>query len=796
MPVKQLTTWPTESDLEAAIEAGLKRAFPWLPKESIRHQTKFAFSFGRSTIEVDGTTASRSEARADILLHWGDEPLAVLELKRASVPLTAEDKAQGLSYARMLHPRPPLVVVTNGVDVQFLETHTGNDWAPSEPGEAAFKQLLESASRASVIDLKQAVSTLMGSSPDIWVQAVRQASTLIIDELSGPWSNATLPFVRDFLIPRRATSVVLVLLRRGSRLITVEGTPIVGKSNVLRELVAQTGSSGDKIVLYLEADSGGGVFQALANVFRSAISWPVTREEAREWALRLSKAGGPALVLAIDGLGAERDDPHRDIEDLTSVAFGEGIQVVAALDDVIAERVTLNSTGRNASAIGRRADRVKLGLLDNDEFAQARAVLWENGLAVIAGAESAEELRVPWVLRAAGACYEESPRRRDENLAAGIPPLLGLELIVHAREQFTDDELRRLFRGVAEAAIADASDRKRPVGLILQSLAVFVVRRKTLRNSLEAAEIDVLIDRALLRPYQPPSGEPLLIARHSELLASEIADLLGRELATRAQKDPTQAADWIAGAAANFPLGDVVAAQAILDATMRHGGLPIQVIVALLETPPQRHAVKPGTRTAVYFPGIGSFDMTFREGGSIDVEVSGRRHVIEADPDEEAPCFYGDYHPWLILSHLAGKPFIWGSDLEDRAARVDPMLLLEVGSCPTVLRLPGGTPGLASLPIHDIPGVGSIVCHEAGIVEPITWSIFRFLITEGKGAEDWVQEAVKRESLPLLARIDIALRSVALTAAPRVAPWAQQALETCVRPALLALPPLHPGDAE
>ena len=125
MTVKQLTAWPTEADLEAAIHAGLRRAFPWLPAGAIRHQIKFAFSFGRAAIEIDGATSSRAEARADVLLHWGDQALAVLELKRPGAELSQADDAQGLSYARMLHPRPPLVAVTNGDDVRLLETNTG-----------------------------------------------------------------------------------------------------------------------------------------------------------------------------------------------------------------------------------------------------------------------------------------------------------------------------------------------------------------------------------------------------------------------------------------------------------------------------------------------------------------------------------------------------------------------------------------------------------------------------------------------------------------------------------------------
>ena len=142
MPAKQLTTSPTEADLEASIHHAVAQAFPWLARGSIRHQTRFAFSFGRKKIEVDGAEVSRAESRSDIILYNGERPLAVLELKRAGVPLTADDDAQGLSYARVLNPSPPLVVVTNGNDLHIVETHGGKKWAATVPTEQEFQALV------------------------------------------------------------------------------------------------------------------------------------------------------------------------------------------------------------------------------------------------------------------------------------------------------------------------------------------------------------------------------------------------------------------------------------------------------------------------------------------------------------------------------------------------------------------------------------------------------------------------------------------------------------------------------
>src|SRR5260370_35764294 len=112
MPVNQLTVWPTEADFEADPQAALRRAFPWLPTASIRHQTKFSFTAGRSHIEVDGRAQSQVTAPADVLLFFIEQPLAVLELKRFGQANDFPDREPSLASARMSHPRPPLLVCT------------------------------------------------------------------------------------------------------------------------------------------------------------------------------------------------------------------------------------------------------------------------------------------------------------------------------------------------------------------------------------------------------------------------------------------------------------------------------------------------------------------------------------------------------------------------------------------------------------------------------------------------------------------------------------------------------------
>jgi hypothetical protein len=151
--------------------------------------------------------------------------------------------------------------------------------------------------------------------------------------------------------------------RQNKQLILVEGLPLSGKSNLLLELLSQTESADDLAVLFLESESGTGILPTLATVLSNTLSWPVTRDEARDWLLRLSRTGGPSLVIAIDGFGPGRENIRADVH-----FFGNRVRVVMTLDDSLVDQLVLNSTGRKKSAIGRRSERVRLDKLDDDEF--------------------------------------------------------------------------------------------------------------------------------------------------------------------------------------------------------------------------------------------------------------------------------------------------------------------------------------------------------------------------------------------------------------------------------------------
>jgi len=345
-------------------------------------------------------------------------------------------------------------------------------------------------------------------------------------------------------------------------------------------------------------------------------------------------------------------------------------------------------------------------------------------------------------------------------------------------------------RASAQAVLHDADDRTRPIGLVLESMATYTVRRQTLLKFLQNDDLEKLIQRGFLRPVLHESGEAVLVVRVPELVASEAADLLAIEIPAQAKNGAKAAAHWLSSKASSVPLGDVVGAQALIDAAHRHGSLSLALIKGLITSPPEKKIMSPGTKAALYFPGAGTIDMTFQEGGSILLQAHGQRHKIQSDPDDEQHVAYGNVHSYLILSHLASRPFAIEQDGEI-GARVDPAILTEVGSCPVVLRTAENPPEIGGgILTHELPDA-EVICEKSGIVEPITLSIFWFLGAADQLASEWLDDAIERNSYPLLSRLHIALGELASSADEKKAGFARRALDDLVKPALSAFPMFH-----
>ncbi|WP_343620410.1 type I restriction endonuclease [Acinetobacter proteolyticus] len=781
--LKKTTTQPTEADFEAEIHHLIKLIFPWLPAESIRHQTQFSFRFGQKVFNVDNSDfITKGKSRADIIILKDEVPLAVLELKRKGIELTDADAEQGLSYAMVLNPSPPLVVVTNGDETRFFVTHTKQAWKAENKSEENFQQLVTNAASVATKDLKFAIDILMGTNPNIWKQAIAHTTNDCYKELEASWDTPTLPFVPNFSIPRYdVLRAMLIQAYYEEKVIIIEGPPLIGKSNVLRQICEFK----DSAALYIEGGVGRGIFQIVADMLSKSLNWPLTKEDARNWLINLSNKEDDTLYLAVDNINFDDKDTIKDIEDLISSIFGKNLVIFLAMDDTVAEKLIKTPNGRTLSKIGRNTKRIKINTINDQEFGFVQNTLSEHNIYLMHGAFSAPEYRQPWVLRSICATLFRK-RDFDNKKPHLLPSMLSIDIFLHIREIFTDSELRRKYHAVASAILQDIKDGNRNRHLLIESTTTYVVRRTTVLKFLTEADLISLVDQGYLKPAMHKSSIAVLYSSIPELIASELAVIIATELLQLIQYDPKNAAEWLVNIASILPMGDIIAAQAMVEVSEEQDGIQLLLLEALINSPPQSRSLSIGSTFLVHIPQIGEINMTLLEDCKAELVFDGKREIINLDEDHE---LISSIYPWLILSHFASQTIF--KNTEKGKIRLDAEILLQVGTSKCILRRSNNTPELDGILVHNIPDIGAIVSYEMGVVEPITLSILSYLHNEGINATEWIDRAIATESMPLIARIHIALLTLSNLDNEEIRKWVQEILSEKISVALSKFPKLH-----
>lgn len=771
MILKQTTTEETEADLEARIHAAIKVAFPFMADNTIKHQIKFSFKFGRQTIVIDNGK-SRAEARLDILLEHNGIPLAIMELKRPGSNLSSDDSEQGLSYARLVQPLAPLVVITNGEDVRILITATGDPWQPETLCEEKFQTLIKHSSIVARDEIRSAINTLMGTSPKVWMQAVRQTSNNTFNELMATVEEPARPFSEEFFIERHASYKLMDKLKNGERVLVLAGVPLSGKSNVLRGLCKLTDGS-TIAALYIEAGIGQGALQLLADAISRSLCWPMSPDEARNWLIRLSWQEEAQLTLLFDGIQASDKVAIREIEDFSSSAFGASLSVVVAMDESTVQSIFQTANQRSLSPLGRRAKMVTVEHLNQDEFKCAQNLLNMHQVYLMHGADMAPEYREPWVLRA---IWNDAKNLSDgeKHQPILLPSLLGIQLIEFTRKRFAHDiELRRRFNGLACSMLTDAQDKNRPYQLVLQQIETGIIRRSVVIETLESGDLEWLIDHGYVRVGWDEAIGSTILVRLPELFASEMAYALTHELTDHIRINLKQAADWISGAAGNLPLGEIVAAQAIIDLAKRPKGLPFDLIHELLKIKPEKEIMPIGSICSVMIDN-NYFDLEIIESGRGIIKKCGQEFEIDLENDGSL-IGYKNISSWLILSHIAMMPF----DIQnEKRVRIAPILIFEIGKSIIPLRASNrGSQSMRMIPTIDMPGGVSMVCPDIGIIEAITLSMFNYLCLAEDQRDDWIKSAVNSDSIALLYRTNIALQMMSVLEEHKISSWAKTQLD-------------------
>lgn len=756
----------TEADLEARLAAVLPKLFPTLSPVRLRHQLSFSVKLGHKRYSVNGAHGA-VRGRLDVLLLLDERPLVVLELKAPGVPLTVEDKRQGLSYARLHEPPVPLLVLTNGTQVELYTAWDGKPWSGTTEDAAKVEALLGQAARAAASDIDDAVQQLLGARQGLWRQVLRHHTQHALEELEGPVHALMRPLATDFSVPR--TNVVRALAKstRAHPLTILTGPPMSGKTNILWQL-CKDAETHRVVPFYLDASAGttAGPLDQLATLVTSEFFSATTRDQALQWLLhgaRPPKDG--RLVIIVDGAsGTEGEQILKDLSLLERVAR-DRFSLLLCVDEAVWQRLSRRAGRAEPTPLARRAKVLKVEPLDGREFLKATRLARALGVGFLSGAVMNAEYREPRVLRLlVGTAHKARDKGAPDGLVNMLPAVREPYILEQAWSGFARAaELADDYRAIAREFARQRESPEGKPGVLAQLVSLFVHGQGALLAEeaevhLGTVRVERLRREGHLGQVQGPDERLYLLPRMPELLAAAGARELGAAVASQLDEEQNEAAYCTLLRSEVFPMGDCVGALAVSLAERQHPGAISILINFLLDDEPRQEAA----------PAVGSkFLMVL--GGRV-------QEVAVTEEMREDGTLKANLHPWLILAQFACHSMQLGEWEPDILAGI----LGRVASFPEVQRRPDDRYALGSvrpLRVHTVKGLGSFPCHRFGIVEPITQALHEAFFAAPDGIKSLVERLPAEKSLYVLtSRLDAAAHAAAEAADPTIKALAEQVL--------------------
>ena len=290
----------TEADADVAIVMPYLRS-AGIAAGQVRAQRSFSLQLGRGILPID---ADRPVARGrlDYLIVRDDgRPLFVVEVKAPGLTLTDGDRDQGISYARLVHPIAPVVVLTNGRETRLFDSFT------KEPiGDGEIEQRINRPHLlAAEDDLRaryEALQCFLGYSPDN-VAAVSAAQCSVrMRSLRGAAGEEPKKYVANAYVRRDAVRRELdIFLASDKTTFALVGESGTGKSNEMCALAEEYGRQ--HVVLFFSGtDLSASLAESLADEFSWRLSEALPLQQICRRLAGLGRQSGRPVLIFIDAI--------------------------------------------------------------------------------------------------------------------------------------------------------------------------------------------------------------------------------------------------------------------------------------------------------------------------------------------------------------------------------------------------------------------------------------------------------------------------------------------------------------
>lgn len=699
-----------EATLEARVNAEIQKHFPSIAKVKITHQKYLTLRVGhRTDIRMGGLEQAKTTGRLDILLSFEDTPLAILELKDPGKSLTDDDRDQGLSYAKLLTPQAPLVIVSNGEETKFYQTFDGAVWNPTNKDEEAVHSLFSHALSSAAGEMEEAIQILMGKQPHIWKAMFQKYTEAALRQLTGEIDQYTHPLTMDFVIERPVVSEIVNSITDGDTLLALIGPPLSGKTNVISQF-CMTADMEDLIPIYIDAQNTSyGIFQHIANQFTREYYIKIEASDIRHWIFHGIESLSGRLAIIIDGWTAGISGTLKeDVDELINFLQPDlPISVLLCMDDTAFQEIETTPGRATCSAIGRNAKVTQLNPLDDNEFESVCQLFYDKfQTGFHHGAQYNLDYRIPRLLRLLADIVNQDESEafvnKDYSKINVLPSVTNFLIFESWDQYISHPEVEGFFQDLARAYILDRDSRINDPALSMMSHGKGHIVRETAEEAIGHDKLNKMREQGHIGIVRGPNGKILILPKIPEFLATAASYVIAAECLAIANRDGfDEAYSSLIKQSDSFPYGDVVGARAILEISEKDYDLANNISIRLLEDEPEVSRLSEGSRVLMYFEEVGQVNVYFGKGTD--------EHVI------------GNIQPWNILSQI----YSYAIRLSQSSVDSQLMVMARVGSYPrTLLRpYPSSIRQNPGFHVHEMTEHGSVLCHQSGIIEPITFAI-------------------------------------------------------------------------
>lgn len=736
-----------EATLEARIAQVLQSTFPTFKEVGVIHQQSFSIKLGHHNVLVDLKEPKKHPTRAifDILLTIDGQNTILLELKKEGLKLTENDISQGISYARLTHPMPPITLISNGQDNLFYNTYTKEKLEENTLDITYLKALTDNSFQLATNDFKDAVKLLLNKEPELFAKVVNQISVLRFNRLIGEINDFTKSITKEFSIERDLVEEIWQKCQLNQSLIGVIAPAFSGKTNLLYQFFEKSIAK-NGISLYFNClDYHYGILQYLANHFSKETKTSIKKDQIREWIINaFNDISNTKFYLLLDNFNNEIPEHIKsEIIELIDLFDGHNHNIIYTTDEFNYQKIAFFENRRYKTLIGEKSIILKLNELSDKEYDATRLFLFNNFRAEIdQGGHYAPEYRQLRILRHFTGLYKNQiPKNKIAKIDA-VPGYRYLQLM--SQNKIYHQRIHELYEKITHCFFLEYDKRKKIPELNVAAYGSGAITTDIFKETF-LDEYDSLIKSTFIVTRTLSNGLKIIYPKIPELISLYAINYIKSKLInSKSDKNTSVTCNQFINLTRPIPYCDIVGCGVLIKiAHAQEIDLFSNLVLDLLELPPKKEKINAGTKVLMYVEDKGNIQ-------------------IEFENDDEEHGFMSNFFPFSVLSQLGSYPL----RIVDNKSRNKPNYtfhreMLEIlGSSPHFIRKPDARSFSNWKPMQswDIEDVGTIVSGREGIIEPIVQSINECFIKIPKQIKLLYNKGFKENNILLIWRCYLALR--------------------------------------